>query len=233
MISTHWSQRRAKHKRNWFRALRTDTKIPSSLPVRVDELNRLLSDSAPEDVLKNDRTTTVACVTLGDRKVVLKRYNPRNQWHKVKRALRKSRARRCWDMSYVFQKAGLNVSPPLLMLEDRLGPFRRNAFFVNEKLQGKELLDELPKMSEPDRQKVKRAITEAFVKMKRARIVHGDMKATNLLWVNDELFFIDLDAAERHGPWSLTWTANHNKDKKRFVRNWEGSPEVAALFSNL
>lgn len=233
MSSTHWSQRRAKHNRNWLRALRSDAEMPENSPSTVSELNSMLSDCPPHRVLKDDRTTTVASVVFGTKHVVLKRYNPRNQWHKVKRALRKSRARRCWDMSYVFQQAGLNVSPPLLMLEDRFGPFRRNAYFANELLHGKELLNELPNMDGTGKEAVRLAVYDAFSKMSDARISHGDMKATNLLWVDGELFFIDLDAAERHGRWSLTWRASHNKDKKRFLKNWDQEPDIAKLFDRL
>lgn len=203
------------------------------LPKSAQELDGLLGNAGKEHTLKNDLTTTVARISINQRDIILKRYNPRNTWHKVKRALRKSRARRCWKMSRVFSEAGLNVSPPIMMFEDRIGLIRMNAYFANEFLSGVELLSALPEMQRGERILVKEAITEAFAKLAAAKISHGDMKATNLLWVDQRLFFIDLDAAQRHRWWSLTWQRNHNRDRRRFLKNWEAQPELLALFSNL
>ncbi|NNC99078.1 MAG: hypothetical protein HKN85_02745, partial [Gammaproteobacteria bacterium] len=105
------------------------------------ELDQAIAES--NDVFKHDRTTSVARVCLGAQEGVLKRYNPRNWAHKFKRAFRRSRARRCWNMSYHFHRAGLNVAQPVLMYEKRLGPIRRDAYFLNRYLPGEELLGRL------------------------------------------------------------------------------------------
>jgi len=111
----------------------------AKVPLNAKGLNSLLVDT--DDAFKHDRTTTVSRIELAGESMVLKRYNPRNQWHKIKRALRRSRARRCWQMSYAFSAAGLNVAAPIMMLEDRFGPFRLDAYFLNEFLEGQELLE--------------------------------------------------------------------------------------------
>jgi len=228
-----WVQRNAKMVRTRRYVLRADPVVGSALPSNVAELDALLDAASGDDVLKNDRTTTVAKLQVANQTLILKRYNPRNQWHKIKRALRKSRARRCWEMSFAFKRAGLNVSPPLMMFEDRYGLLRMNAYFANEFLSGDELLSALPSMDEAAQQAVKSAVLSAFEKLAAARISHGDMKATNLLWVDNELFFIDLDAAQQHSPWSLTWRKNHNKDKRRFLKNWQHHGDLLQLFSAL
>jgi len=182
-----WVQRNAKMVRTRRYVLRADPVVGSALPSNVAELDALLDAASGDDVLKNDRTTTVAKLQVANQTLILKRYNPRNQWHKIKRALRKSRARRCWEMSF----------------------------------------------AEAAQQAVKSAVLSAFEKLAAARISHGDMKATNLLWVDNELFFIDLDAAQQHSPWSLTWRKNHNKDKRRFLKNWQHHGDLLQLFSAL
>jgi tRNA A-37 threonylcarbamoyl transferase component Bud32 len=197
------------------------------IPVNAKSLNHLLLDTST--AFKHDRTTTVARVLLSGHAMVLKRYNPRNQWHKIKRALRRSRARRCWNMSYAFSEAGLNVATPIMMLEDRFGPFRLDAYFVNEYLEGQELMTLLPTMTETQRQQVADAIEDAFEKMKMARLTHGDLKASNLMWSDDKLFFIDLDAAQQHRN-PVTWLKGHSKDRKRFLKNWENDKQLLALF---
>ncbi len=191
------------------------------------ELNTLIEKS--DRIFKNDRTTTVVKIEQGGGSFVLKRYNARNQMHKIKRAFRQSRASRCWQMSYLFQRAGLNVSEPVLMFEKRFGPIRSEAYFLNNHLVGSELLSLLPEMSNNDQIKVKKAIMDAFEKMQRNKISHGDMKASNLMWVNGGLFFIDLDASRKHLT-SIGWKLAHKKDKKRFMKNWKNHPKLIELF---
>lgn len=181
-------------------------------------------------ILKDDRTTTVKQIQVGEKKLVLKRYNARSFWHQIKRALRVSRAQRCWCMSYHFQRAGLNVAEPLMMFERRFGPLRGNAYFLTQYLAGEELLTLLPTMSAHQQQRVKHAITAAFAAMRQHKITHGDMKATNLLWVNNELYFVDLDAARKHRS-KLLWQHSHSKDQQRFLKNWQHHPALKNLFS--
>ncbi len=233
MTANQWVQRDAMHSRTSRYVMRADPAASELLPTDAAKLDRLLDQADLIDVLKDDQTTTVAKLSVAEKTFILKRYNPRNRWHKVKRALRRSRARRCWEMSFEFKRNGLNVSPPIMMFEDRYGLVRMNAYFANEFLSGDELLTALPKMNLEEKERVKKAVLQAFSQLCQARISHGDMKATNLLWVNGALFFIDLDAAQKHGPWSLTWHLSHHKDKRRFLKNWQDRPDLLALFSEL
>ncbi|MEM7358457.1 MAG: lipopolysaccharide kinase InaA family protein [Pseudomonadota bacterium] len=196
-------------------------------------LDALLENTSNQ--FKHDRTTTVARVELAgdhDTQVVIKRYNARNKWHTVKRALRKTRARRCWQMSYRFQQAGLNVAEPILMYEHRLGWLHGDAYFVNRFLEGEILLDALPDMETEQQDQVIAAITRAFEIMRTERLSHGDMKASNLLWVGGELVFIDLDAARQHQS-KLFWRRANRRDKKRFLKNWRGNKALLARFKDL
>lgn len=179
---------------------------------------------------KHDQTTTVAKVVIGESSFVLKRYNPRSFLHKIKRALRRSRADRCWQMSYAFARAGLNIAPPVFMYEERFFLVRKYAYFANQLLLGDELLKSLPRMQKSDQLKVMEACKEAMKLMRKHKITHGDMKASNLLWVNDRLFFIDLDGARQHRS-TLSWARSNKRDRKRFLKNWQEIPELEALFS--
>ena len=183
-------------------------------------------------VFKNDLTTSVAQLDLKAGQYIAKRYNARNIKHHFTRAVRKSRAQRCWDMSFEFARIGLNVATPAMMYEKRVGPFRLDAYFVNEKLSGVELLTALPTMTQGQKEQVVVQIHDAFSKMRKAKVTHGDMKATNLMWVDEQLYFIDLDASKCHCS-DLSFARANNKDKKRFMKNWKDKPELLALFSQL
>ena len=230
-MSNHWLNQEVTKKSEWHCQFWHAVTVHS---VNLITKSDLLDDAiaASNTHFKHDKTTSVAMLELGSKKIVLKRYNPRSQGHKIKRALRQSRARRCWNMSYEFAAAGLNVAAPLLMLEVRFGPIRTNAYFANEYLQGEQLLSSLPGMPQDQQSAVVEAIEQAFEQMNKFKLTHGDMKASNLLWVNGKLYFIDLDAATRHQN-NCSWRFFHQKDKKRFLKNWQNYPELLAQFENL
>ena len=203
--------------------LKEQFKEQNPLAINANQLNHLI---ATGEQLKHDRTTTV--VRTHD--VIIKRYNPRNRLHTVKRALRRSRAYRSWLMSYAFERAGLNVAQPILMYEQRFGALRADAYFVSTNINAQELLTLLPSMSSQEQNQVASAINSAFNKMRQHKISHGDMKASNLLWRDNTLYFIDLDAAQQHCQ-SITWAMSHRKDVKRFLKNWQNQPELLSLFN--
>ena len=213
--------------RSWRKRYFIASDYKQDLPLTHKKLDAKIKASF---VFKDDKTTTVIKFEVGSQSLVLKRYNPRSSIHKFKRALRRSRAVRCWEMSHVFARAGLNVARPVLMFEDRLGLVCKDTYFANEFMQGSELLDALPKMTDAEKSKVVKALKHSLDVMKSFRLSHGDMKATNLLWVNEELYFIDLDAASQHKS-NRGWLRANRRDKKRFLKNWQSQPELLELFA--
>ena len=224
------AEQKIQHDSDWWRCSWIGSEVSLQLPVIPDQLDEMLETS--ENLYKHDRTTTVAAVTVGNRRCVLKRYNARSYWHIVKRAFRRTRARRSWQMSYAFRQAGLNVAEPMLMFEKRFGPVRQDAYFMNSELRGEELLGLLPTMSADQQARVVLEMKQIFIKMRRYKISHGDMKASNLIWQNNSVYFIDLDAALKHIT-PIGWLAAHRKDKKRFLKNWRSQPQIMMLFDKL
>lgn len=200
------------------------------LPQSSDQLQQAIEQT--DAIFKHGKTTTVTKLAMLEDALVLKRYNPRSQWHKVKRALRRSRALRCWRMSYAFQNAGLNVAQPIFMIEQRFGPIRLDAYFASRMLCGDELFDLLPSLDSQVQREVAESVNDAFARMRQAKVTHGDMKATNLIWSDGKLFFIDLDAAIQHRT-LLTWRKSHQRDVKRFMKNWRDNAQLTALFEEV
>ena len=227
MIHHDWLEQQLVKVKDWRQQYWASMVFALSTPITQKKLDRALAHS-PQSV-KHDRTTTVVKWVFESHHFVLKRYNPRTPFHKIKRALRRSRARRCWIMSYHFQRAGLNVPAPALMYERRFGPIRLMAYFANRFIPGEELLTGLATMPPEQQQKVAAAVEQSFKLMREYKISHGDMKASNLLWHNEELYFVDLDAARKHRS-RLTWQRAHVRDRKRFYRNWDDAPELQKLF---
>lgn len=232
-MNSDWTQRSIIKQANWRQRYFLIKDYQGQIEATQSALDNCLESAA--QCFKHDRTTTVGRIQLENedsKQIVIKRYNARSKWHSIKRALRKTRARRCWDMSYRFQQAGLNVAEPVLMYEQRFGWLRGNAYFVNRFLEGQVLLDALPEMAAEQQSEVIDAIHNAFQIMRTHRLSHGDMKASNLLWINGELVFIDLDAARKHGS-ALLWQRAHRRDKKRFLKNWRDHEQLQARFADL
>lgn len=188
----------------------------------------LLEDNVKQ-IFKHDKTTTVALIASANKQYVLKRYNARSVLHRFKRALRRTRAGRCWIMSQVFIDAGLNVAPVVGILEKRWGLFNGDAYFLSEYVEGRMLLDYLPEQSEKQQSIVVEQMATVFAKMRAAKITHGDMKASNLLWFNQQVYFIDLDGATKHKS-HLSWLRSYRRDQRRFMKNWQQNKQLSALF---
>lgn len=135
-------------------------------------------------------------------------------------------------MSEAYKQAGLNVSMPVLMYEARFGAIRRRSYFASEFIPGDLLLDHLVTLNHEQQKQIMLAVQEAFAKMKQCRLSHGDLKATNLVWFEQQLYFIDLDAARQHCSQS-SWQCAHQRDHKRFLKNWRDQPELLSLFSEM
>ena len=158
---------------------------------------------APDDamrgglLLKDGRTSTVARVEHEGRELVIKRYNLKNLRHALARFWRPSRAWHSWREGHRLSLLGIATPQPLALVEERWGPLRRRAFLVNAYCPGRSLLDVLSAEYEPE-PALASALLTLFASLHSARISHGDLKATNLLWDGARLWLIDLDAVCQH-----------------------------------
>jgi tRNA A-37 threonylcarbamoyl transferase component Bud32 len=180
-------------------------------------------DNSP--LLKDGGSSTVALVQLTDGHCVVKRYNIKDRRHAFSRFWRPSRAWHSWKTALRLQCIGICTPEPLALIEERFGPFRRRAWLITEFCPGTHLLNHLSPDREPSPTEGI-AITSLFNTLHRERISHGDLKATNLLWHNDQLLLIDLDAAKKH-RFATTQRRAWEKDRSRFLHNW---PSDCILF---
>ena len=169
-------------------------------------------------LLKDGRTCTVAKIQHADTSLVIKRYNLKSLRHALARLWRPTRAWHSWREGHRLRFLGIATPEPLALLEERFGPLRRRAFLVNEYCPGTNLLSLLSPDQAPAAE-VALGIQALFESLFRLRITHGDLKATNLLWHEDQVFVIDLDAMEQHRSitsFSRAW----KRERARLLRNW-------------
>ena len=213
-----------------FAVTRTPGRFTSVLRSEQELLAPLLAnpDSAFNDqpLLKDGGSSTVTRVALGGRELVVKRYNIKSAGHWLKRFWRPSRAWHSWLAGWRLVFLGIATPKPLAMIERRIGPWRSQAWLITEYCPGEDLLRHLGEEGDRVPQGVEaEQLLSPFRQLHAAQISHGDFKATNLLWHQNQVVLIDLDAMQVHSG-QANWHRAWQRDRARFIRNW---PEDSAL----
>jgi tRNA A-37 threonylcarbamoyl transferase component Bud32 len=172
--------------------------------------------------LKNGNTCTVGVVQAGARKVVVKRYNVKNLWHGLGRALRRTRASVSWSNAHLLRILGIATPQPLALIERRWGRFRRQSYFLAEYVEGPDIAMVLadPSVAIERKRELAGKMAVLLRRFFLLGIEHGDMKASNFLLVDGVPVVIDLDAMRMHG--SAGWAQRrHARDLRRFLKNWQ------------
>lgn len=187
----------------------------------VADPDRWLASGSP---LKQGNTATLALIEHEGRKLVIKRYNIKGPAHALSRCWRPSRAWHAWLAGHRLRFLGIATPRPLALIERRFGPLRGRAWLIVEHCAGRSLAERPPTTAHLE------PVLDLFARLSAARISHGDMKATNLLWDGERICLIDLDAMRQHGS-AAHYRRAGRKDRERFLRNWPADPELTRALS--
>lgn len=226
--STAFACKRNKRRYMVFRKASTSAELTALL----EDPDALIADGAK--VLKRGRSSTVGVITLGNKRVVIKRYNMKNIWHRLRRAVRRTRAATSWHNSNMLGFYGIDTTPPLAFLEWRFGPIRGRSYFISEYVEGTrahEFFDS-GKLDEDEMRAAAQALKESLNGMARFRIAHGDLKATNIIFSSGKPVFTDLDAMRQYRT-EFWYRRARRKDAERLLLNWREKPEIQALFRDM
>lgn len=185
-------------------------------------------------IIKAGRSATVAIVEIDAKQYVLKRYNIKSLWHRIRRQFRPSRAWVCWRNAHMLEMLGVTTAKPLLMMEWRFGSLRREAYFLCEYLPGEDALHLLKKepINSPAWSRALNQFKALFATMRDYSIVHGDMKATNFLVTEKGLAVLDLDGMYQEFD-TGHFAKARAKDLQRFAKNWEDEPAQAQMVQTM
>lgn len=208
-----------------------DPSLPSAL---IDQLwsnpDQLIATAT---MLKDGDRCTVVRLDINGRSHVLKRYNLKGPFHTAVHWFMRSRARWCWHSGLMLLSGGLLTPRPLAFLEERqFGVFRRRSYLLSEFVPGVSLRQWIDQGKHESRalHAIANQFCHAWRELSVRRLGHGDMKATNFMVdPQGRLWLIDLDGMRTY-PRGLMLRAERRKDIVRFMRNWQGQPEVAAAF---
>lgn len=184
-------------------------------------------------ILKAGRSSTVAKIMLNGKPLVVKRYNIKNIWHRIRRLFRTTRALHSWRLAHYLQFFGISTAKPIAFIENNFFGMRGKSYFVMEYIDGTHLGNYFSKSIE-DTSYVLLAtrVVRIFENLTRLSLTHGDLKMTNIMVVNEKPILLDLDGMKKHAS-QLGLKLAYNKEIKRFLANWDNSPSVKKLFERL
>ncbi len=182
--------------------------------------------------------SVVGSYTMPDgQRVVLKYYYPSGAVKRLNYGIRGSRCHRSWLAGMAFNFIGVPTPEPLVIAEWRRwgGVWLSKSFLATRPADGV-ALDAFIRShgaGHPLMEKAATSLRRSFARFAEHHVVHGDLKANNLL-VSDsgEVSFIDLDAAAFQLAGS-EWESLHDKDRRRFHANWKSDPAAAARFRDV
>ena len=205
-----------------FAVRQTATRFTSVVRADAGTVAPVLADPdaaiAAGTLLKDGNSSTVARIDVAGRTLVIKRYNLKSAGHALSRLWRPSRAWNAWQSALRLRFLGIATPAPLALIEQRWGPLRRRAWIITEYRSGQHLRALLSADAAPPPD-IARALSDTFAALHQARIAHGDLKASNLLWDGQELLLLDLDATTAHrdpASFARAW----QRDRARLLRNW-------------
>lgn len=202
-----------------------------SLVVDLAKIEQWITNPQSE-YLKRGNTCTVVKLFSNQMPWVVKRFNIKNYRHGLKRSITPSRASKCWRNAHLLLLLGIPVPTPIAYLERRVGPFKRESYYLSEYVVGEDLQTYI-QLHQNDPEKIDSLIhnlTLLFHKLYTAKITHGDMKATNFIVTETgKVILIDLDSVTLHKR-TFTFLRAWHKDKTRFMKNWHG--DFKSLFKD-
>ena len=178
-----------------------------------------------EHLMKDGNSTTVAECNLDGEICVIKRYNLKSLKQKMKYLFKPSRAAKCWRNSLMLRMLGVKTPRPFMIIEERLfGLLRQKAYFVCEKIEAPNLMEyfEEKQLKHSELVQIIAKFRNFFQIMIDYKISHGDMKASNFIFHNEQLIVLDLDGMKRHQS-NRSFKKAIMKDFNRFMKNWRNN----------
>ena len=211
--------------------LRNRTKDRALADALMNDPESLMSQG---ERLKSGNTCTVQRIEWGGSRYVVKRYNRKPLFYRIRHLFSISRVIQSWANSNVLCRLGIRTAEVFIACEFRRFGLLDQGYIVMECVEGETMSSFMSQPSFPVDVRA-RYIDETvnlFGNLYKNRIVHGDMKAKNLLAEGGKLCLIDIDGMKLFLSESR-FCKLFEKDRRRFLRNWEDLPELKADFERL
>lgn len=203
-------------------------KLPEALKKALQTDPDQFFDS--EDLLKDGNTCTVTKVDFDNRVYVLKRYNKKPLSYRLSHLLITPRALRSWTNGHVLNLFGVKTPRPQACLLVRSGGLMDRAYLLMANAEGETLDTVNSERILSAESSIPKAFADRWAELEAIGATHGDMKASNIIVTPEgDLTLIDLDGL-KFDKSDKEHKRRREKDMKRFMRNWEGKPELIKAF---
>jgi tRNA A-37 threonylcarbamoyl transferase component Bud32 len=186
-------------------------------------------------VLKAGRSSTVIKIVLDEKTFVIKRYNIKNTWHRLRRALRATRAATSWRLALKLRLFGVAAAKPIAFIENKFFGIKGKSYLAMEYISEQHIGNYFHQHQgdEIKTNAMVEKITTLLTNLTKLEMTHGDLKMTNIM-INqrEQPVLIDLDGAVEHASHSglrKTW----QKETQRFLRNFTTMPNVMEKLINV
>jgi tRNA A-37 threonylcarbamoyl transferase component Bud32 len=214
------------------------------------DLTAVGGDPDKSVLLKDGVTCKVWAVNNDDFRAVVKRYNTKPLWRRIKFrllfgrgllslenanfllffGLLSGRALVSWENAHLLSFFGIKTPRPLAVLRIKRDAVRSTAYFITEAVAGIRanwwFLDDRVPIEQKSVMAGK--VATLLRQLADQRISHGDLKAANILIVGDEPVLIDLDAMVKHRYGNI-FRYHWGRDMQRFLQAWDNAPEIKKL----
>ena len=174
--------------------------------------------------LKQGNSATLAKVELSGRIIVVKRYNVKSWWHRLRLTMRVSRAIRSWQNGYRLRMWGLSTPLPLAVIEQQRGPLSGRAYLICDYSETTDCSWYWQHHQES--WSLRNRLANTIGSLQALGLSHGDMKANNIKFNGERVELLDLDSLRR---WKSK--VGHGRaiaaDVRRLVANWADTPAYA------
>lgn len=173
------------------------------------------------ELIKSDIKTTLVGTSFDGARFVIKRYNCKNVWHRLRLAISKSRAEHSFWAARLFTEFGIITTSPVAWLQETSFGLRGRSWFVYEFTGESIRADTLNDESDPRQiEQMLSTMVQNLVRMREHGFSHGDMKPPNLLLTPDRVVLLDLDGVRQHTSSNACERALA-RDTRRWIRWWE------------
>lgn len=185
-------------------------------------------------LLKSGRSATVAKIMIDNRALVIKRYNMKNIWHRVRRSMRLTRAYLSWRLAQKCILLGISTAKPVAFIENKYFGLKSKSYFISEFVSGEHAGDFFKKnLSENELNTMIVRMSHLLKNIAKLEITHGDLKLSNILIDNHHYpVLIDLDGVIEHSSF-LGLQATFQQDVKRFLKNFDDHSVLRNKFQEI
>lgn len=177
--------------------------------------------------LKLGNSATVVRIVVAGTPYIVKRYNIKSVSHRVRRWF-KRRARHAWMNGHQLDFLQIPTAKPVALLELKWGWFVGVSYLIMPDVGHTHLVDVLRQQPESFNALAPQVVS-ILAGLQAAGLVHGDLKGTNLMVADEQVWLIDYDglASGQNKP------TDQNRDVTRFLANFGEQPQQLERWQNL